>query len=166
MMKSLVPWVAPAALLLAACGGEPEGSGADAPPPIVIEGARARVQVGSDTVLVSGPTLFAFFTVDPTGTRLPAGGMEAAGAFQDGVQGAQASLAALGVRVIAVDQTPVALDGTPGTGFGGGSLGYLFVDAAGHVLEVADLQNSAGLVCAAARAFGLTLDGQQSAACG
>jgi len=159
------------ALWATACGGDESGGQSEQVVPVIIESERAEVLVGADTMPVFGPTIFAFVAVDPSGARPSAGLLAMVQDFQSGIQEAYASLADLGVRVVAVDQAPTVLelphdvDAAAGPTLNGTSVGYLFVDATGHVKRVTSVQGSAGLLCTASSVFGLTLDASQSQGC-
>lgn len=163
-LTSLVLWAT-------ACGGDEGGGQSEQVLPVIIESARAEVLVGADTMLVFGPTIFAFVVGDPSDARPSAGLLAMVQDFQSGIQEAYASLESLGVRVVSVDQTPAVLglshdlNAAAGPTLNGLSVGYLFVDAAGHVKRVTSVQGSAGLFCTAARVFGLTLNASQSPSC-
>jgi hypothetical protein len=157
---------------LAACAAD-EGTGDAAPPePLVIESPRTPVVVGTDTVLVFEPTMFAYYSVEMDETRPSSALLEFAQEFQTGVQQAHPTLQALGIRVETVIQVPRVLgmspeaDASAGPPLEGAPFGYLFVDAVGHVRRVTTRLETTGMVCAAAGTFGLTLDAQWSAACG
>jgi len=166
--------LAPSACLmmaLAACGAD-EGTGDAAPPePLIIESPRTPVLVGTDTVLVFEPTMFAYYSVAVDETRPSSALLGFAQEFQTGVQQGQPTLRALGIRVETVVQVPKVLGVSPeadagaGPPLAGAPFGYLFVDAVGHMRRVTSRLETTGMVCAAAGTFGLTLDAPWDAAC-
>jgi hypothetical protein len=172
-MTRLHRFVGPACLLLAvtSCGDEEGDREAEPPEPVIIESPRTRVVVGADTMLVFGPTMFAYLGVGDDNVPPSIALLESAQEFQSGVQRAQEALRALGIRVTAISQLPVLPDvsdeanAAAGPTFAGSPYGYLFVDAVGHVRRVTSRLAPAEMVCTAAGTFGLTLDAQQNAAC-
>jgi len=173
VMTRLHRFVGPACLLLAvgSCGDEGGNREAEPPEPVIIESPRTRVVVGADTMLMFGPTMFAYLGVGDDKVPPSIALMESAQEFQTGVQRAQETLRVLGIHVTAISEVPVLPDvsdeanAAAGPSLAGSPFGYLFVDGVGHLRRVTSRLTTAEMVCAAAGTFGLTLDAQQSAAC-
>ena len=155
----------------AACGVEEEAQ-APPPEPLVIESARTQVLVGTDTMLVFAPTMFAYFVVAPDPGGPPGGLIQLVQDFQASLEAARDPLAALDVRIEAVAELPRVLGMTPaedaaaGPRLEGTPYGYVFVDQRGNVRRVPARMSTNDMVCTAARTFGLTPSAQSNITCG
>ena len=155
------------------CGREPGNEETATPEhPLVIDAPRLVVASGPDTTVVMGPTLFAFFGIDPVEDVPTPGTTATALEFQAVLREAGPGLQALRVQVVQVERPPVPLgippaqDEAAGRRLSEGGLGFLLVDPLGRIRRIDRMLSGTALVCAAAATFRMAPPPEVGRACG
>ena len=140
--------------------------------PLVIDAPRLVVASGPDTVVVMGPTVFAFFGVSSVEDQPTPAVTEAALGFQAILDEAEPGLRALRVRIVPVDRPPQPLgippaqDEAAGRRLVEGGVGFLLVDPLGRIRRIDRLLSGTALVCATAATFRMPPPPEVGRACG
>lgn len=169
-------WVLLAGAVLAfggACGRQP-GTEETATPehPLVIDAPRMVVASGPDTSVVMGPTVFAFFGMNPGDEAPTSGTTAAAQEFQAALREAEPGLQTLRIHIVQVERPPEALgippalDEAAGRRLPEGGIGFLLVDPLGRIRRIDRLVSGTALVCAAAATFRMAPPPEVGRACG
>jgi hypothetical protein len=126
---------------------------------LVIESPRVRVAVGSDTLEVLAPTLFAYFGMDSGDGEPSSMVMDASLEFQESLRAAEPGLKDIGVRMTPVGSIPLPLGLSPeqeraaGPPLVAGGMGLLLVDPKGKVRRLDRSVQGPAIVCAASELF-------------